>query len=201
MTEYRNSAGMWLLKSTLFVAGALLGTQPISAEPGDEGLITGKPKGRSIFFEVVIPGTPHDLFRSWTTEDGADRFFGLSSNIEPAADGLYEIKFEGVLPDGRAPGTTGTRILHFEPDRALAFEWQAPVFADELNTTPLPTWVELRFMPRGDAGNSTVLRLEHHGFGRGEAWDRVYTFFEHNWFEVLFRLRRLYEQEPGLSAH
>jgi uncharacterized protein YndB with AHSA1/START domain len=200
MPKYRESASRWLLKSIAFIASALLCTQPVSAEPGAEGLVNGKPKGRSIYFEVVIPGTPADLFQSWTDEASANRFFGVSSNIEPEPDGLYEIKFEGVLPDGRAPGTTGTRILYFKPDRALAFEWQAPVFADELNTTPLPTWVELRFIPRGAEGNSTALRLEHHGFGSGETWDRVYTFFEHNWFEVLFRLRTLYEQEPGQRA-
>ena len=171
----------------------LLGIQTVGANPSTGALVVDKPLGRSIFFEIVVPGTPRDLFKSWTTEAGARQFFGKRATIEPHVGGLYEIKFEGQLPDGGEPGTTGTRILYIEPDNALAFEWEAPIFAAELNTRPLPTWVELRFMPRGKEGDSTMLRLEHHGFGEGEAWDRVYTFFEHNWFEVLFRLRTLFE--------
>ena len=173
----------------------LLGAQAETADEKHTSLVNEKPKGRSIYFEVVIPASPKDVFSSWTTETGANQFFGKASTIEERVGGLYEIKFNGKLPNGSAPGTTGTRILHFERNKALAFEWQAPIFADELNTTPLPTWVELTFNPHSGQHGWTVLRLEHHGFGQGETWDRVRTFFELNWFEVLFRLRTLYEQK------
>lgn len=189
-------------KMARFLAASLtagLSAHAMAGTDADHGLVRGKSQGRSIRFEVIIPGSPQQVFESWTTEAEANRFFGISSNIEPQVGGLYEIKFEGQLPDGRAPGTRGTQILHFEENKALAFEWQAPFFADELNTSPLPTWVELTFEPQPGVDHSTVLTFIHFGFGEGEAWDRVYTFFERNWFEVLFRLRALYES--GSLSH
>lgn len=187
----------WLLIAGLL---ALLGLQAATAAEGQTGLVKDKPRGQSIHFEVVIPALPEEVFASWMTETRANQFFGKTSTIEARVGGLYEIRFDGTLPNGRAPGTTGTRILHLDRNRAVAFEWQAPFFADELNTSPLPTWVELTFEPHSGQKGMTVLRLEHHGFGTGDTWDRVRTFFELNWFEVLFRLRTLYEQEQIASA-
>ena len=83
----------------------------------------------------------------------------------------------------------GTRILRFEPARALDFEWQMPFFASELNTAPLPTWVEVRFETLSEAPPRTLVHLMHHGFGQAEAWDRSYRFFQRGWFEILFRLK------------
>lgn len=190
----------WLLAIGSGLLVTLAGCQAAPASGEHTGLVEGKPIGRSIYFEVVIPASPKEVFRSWTTEAGANQFFGKTANIEPRVGGLYEIKFAGELPDGRAPGTRGTRILQIEEGKSLAFEWQAPFFADELNTTPLPTWVELTFKPHSGQEGATILRLEHHGFGTGDTWDRVLSFFETNWFEVLFSLRTLYEQEPDAGS-
>jgi len=192
-------------RNWLWVTGWLVLLGPVAATAGEdvEGLVAGKARGQSIHFEVVIPAPPEAVFASWTTEAGANQFFGKASTIENRVGGLYEIKFDGELPNGNMPGTTGTRILYFERDKALAFEWQAPFFADELNTIPLPTWVELTLEPRSGQDEMTVLSLDHHGFGTGDAWDRVRTFFELNWFEVLFRLRTLYERDgyaPKVSS-
>jgi uncharacterized protein YndB with AHSA1/START domain len=187
----------WLCVTSLL---ALLGSQAVTASENNARLVKEKPRGQSIHFEVVIPALPEDVFASWTTEAGANQFFGKASTIQQRVGGLYEIKFDGELPNGNAPGTTGTHILYFDRNKALAFEWQAPFFADELNTSPLPTWVELTFESHSGQDRMTVLRLDHYGFGTGDTWDRVRTFFEINWFEVLFRLRTLYEQESGAST-
>lgn len=161
----------------------------VTAAAGSGGLYEGKEDtGRSIAFEVVVEGTPEQIFENWATADGVLRFLGSGSNIEPRVGGLYEIDFGG-LPDGTVLGPRDNRILRFEPGRALHFEWTMPIFAKELNTTPLPTWVEIRVEPFGASGNLTRLKLSHFGFGQGPVWDRCYSFFERGWFDILFRLK------------
>jgi len=144
---------------------------------------------RLIELVVVVDGPVDRTFDLWSTSDGADRFFGSGSTIEAREGGLYEIEF-GLRPDGEVAGPRGTRILRYSPPDTLAFEWEMPFFARELNRRPLPTWVELRFESFGEDPDRTQVHLVHHGFGRGDAWDRSYVYFQRNWFEVLFRLKR-----------
>ena len=168
--------------AALFRAGALAGTAP--GEP-----FAGKAKtGRSIAIELLVDGTPDQIFENLVTADGVRQFFGSGSNIERRVGGLYEIDF-GRRPDGTVPGPRDNRILRYEPPRELDFEWMMPVFADELNTRPLPTWVEIRFEPFGADGDRTLIKFFHHGFGEGEAWDRSFSFFQRGWFDILFRLK------------
>jgi uncharacterized protein YndB with AHSA1/START domain len=154
-----------------------------------EDLMKGKVRtDRSIDLAVIVNGSPEGLFELWSTTEGVNTFFGSGSTIESNLGGLYEVYF-GVRPDGQVAGPRGTRILRYEPGQALDFEWEMPYFARELNTRPLPTWVEVRFARFPDEPEQTRVRVTHHGFGRGETWDRVYDFFQHNWFDILFRLK------------
>jgi uncharacterized protein YndB with AHSA1/START domain len=173
--------------SLFCIAVALLS----SVECADaESNYEGKSKtGRSISFQVRVPGSPDEVFQSWISPDGIKSFFGSGSNVDPKVGGLYEIDF-GLTPDGQVAGPRNNRILRYIPGRALDFEWTMPVFAEELNVDPLPTWVEIRLESAGDNGAQTLLRLDHHGFGEGEQWDRCYDFFERGWFDILFRLKR-----------
>jgi uncharacterized protein YndB with AHSA1/START domain len=144
--------------------------------------------GRSIAFEVVVDGSPQQIFENWATGQGVLQFLGSGSRIEPRVGGSYEIDF-GQSPDGTVLGPRGNRILRFEPGQALYFEWTMPIFAEELNTTPLPTWVEIHFEPFGSSEHQTLVKLSHLGFGQGKLWDRCHSFFERGWFEILFRLK------------
>lgn len=146
---------------------------------------------RSIELSAVVDGTPESVFKLWTTVDGANRFFGADATIEPRVGGAYEIYFlPRSHPDSDANSTRGARVLEIRGGEKLAFEWTAPPFAAELNTDPLPTWVEIEFERFSEDPDRTLLRLSHRGFREGGPWDRTYDFFQRNWFEVLYRLKR-----------
>lgn len=155
--------------------------------------------GRVISLEMLLDGSPEEIFDLWVRKDRIDRFFGSGAlRFEPREGGFYEITF-GARPDGEIAGPRGNRILRYEPPHALDFEWTMPFFAEHLNTRPLPTWVELRLEPFDADARRTRLRLEHHGFGEGEDWDRCYSFFQRGWFDILFRLR-LHREHFAWSA-
>lgn len=178
-------AGLIVLLSPLFPLGVIAANEPVNPPDLMEGKVD---TGRSIDLVVLVDGSPDRLFELWTSREGVRRFFGRDGKIESRVGGLYEIRF-GLRPDGEPAGPRGTRILRFEPSEALDFEWEMPHFAAELNTDPLPTWVEVRFEPYSTDPDRSLVRVSHKGFGRGEAWDRSYDFFQRNWFDILFRLK------------
>ena len=158
-------------------------------DPMAQNWMDGKVKtGRLIEQHVLVDGSPDEIFDLWATAKGADKFFGSDAKIEPRVGGLYEISF-GQRADGQIAGPRQTRILRYMPGKALDFEWEMPVFAAELNTRPLPTWVEIEFESFSDDPERTVVHLTHHGFGQSEAWDRSYEFFQRGWFDIMFRLK------------
>ena len=164
-----------------------LGTSIVVAD--SESSYEGKfHTGRSISFQVQVQGTPDQIFRLWVSPDGIKSFMGSGSNVDPKVGGLYEIDF-GLTPDGQAAGPRNNRVLRYMPGSALDFEWTMPVFAEELNVDPLPTWVEIRLEPFGKNGDQTLVRFDHYGFGEGPQWDKCYDFFERGWFDILFRLK------------
>ena len=174
------------LRAPIYIA-IVLGASIVVADT--ESTYEGKLNtGRSISFQVRVQGTPDQIFQLWILPDGIKSFLGSGSNVDPKVGGLYEIDF-GLTPDGQVAGPRNNRILRYMPGRALDFEWTMPVFAEELNVDPLPTWVEIRLEPVGKNGDQTLVRLDHHGFGEGPQWDRCYDFFERGWFDILFRLK------------
>lgn len=188
MSQRPRSLRRWLIGVSLL--GAAIASGGPAAEPtADEDLMLGKVKtDRVIDLLVVVDGTPQEIFELWTSRGGVSDFFGSDAIIEPHVGGIYEIRF-GVRPDGQIAGPRGTRILRFEPGTALDFEWEMPQFAKQLNTRPLPTWVEVRLESFTEEPPQTQVRVTHHGLRRGEGWDQSYAFFERNWFDILFRLK------------
>lgn len=152
------------------------------------------PAGRSITerrirFDMVLDRPPDAVYELWTTETGVDRFFGDHSRIDGVPGGVYEIYFlPRDHPDCDRNSTVGAKMLWAEKPERLGFEWTAPPFAAELNTHPLPTWVDIR-LERFSA-TKTILHLEHQGFQQGEIWDQLVETFWLWWMEILHRLDR-----------
>jgi uncharacterized protein YndB with AHSA1/START domain len=166
---------------------ALVSVMSVARADAEQSYAGKVDTGRSISFQVLVQGTPDQIFRSWVSRDGILSFLGSGSNVEQKVGGLYEIDF-GVGPNGQVLGPRNNRILRYEPGRALDFEWTMPAFAKEYNVQPLPTWVEVRLEEFGQNGDQTLVRFDHHGFGEGEKWDYCYDFFARGWFDILFRL-------------
>ena len=186
--------------SLLCLAAAALMASPAPAQTV-ESLMQGKVvTDRSIRLEAVIDAPPARVFALWTTAAEIPHFFAPQAVIEPRLGGRYEMIFDpDADPTGDDSGTRGARILRYEPDRALAFEWtgftrtgrnpQGPVAWPELrDARPILTWVELRFEPVAGHPEQTRVRLAEHGFRRGGRWDEAYAYFWRNWALILGRL-------------
>ena len=143
----------------------------------------------SIILNFVVDGSPEKIFNLWTTVSEIKRFFGADAVVDLKLGGSYEIYFlPREDPKSNINSTKGARLLDIKKGEKLVFEWTMPPFASELNTKPLPTWVELTFQSIKNNPNKTHVSLKHSGFKRGGKWDKAYEYFVRNWSIILFRL-------------
>jgi uncharacterized protein YndB with AHSA1/START domain len=140
--------------------------------------------GRSIDLAVVVDAPPDYVYRLWTEPELVNQWFAAESVIEARAGGPYEIYFtKHAEAKGQRVGSAGAKGLIFEPGKRLAFEWTMPPLAEELNTDPLPTWVEIEFEPV--ANDRTLVKFRHLGFQRGGKWDQCYEYFVRAWGSIV----------------
>jgi uncharacterized protein YndB with AHSA1/START domain len=192
---------MMRLPSIAVFVVAFVFTTPSRAAETVETLMAGKiDTGRSIILEATVDAPVEEIFRLWTTADEIPKFFAPKAVIEPRLGGRYEMIFDPKNdPEGDNSGTKGARILRFEPNRALWFEWtgfqrtgldpHGPVaWPEEKDRRPIATWVELQFdrVP-GNPGKTRVQLIER-GFGRGGKWEDAIQYFWRNWALMLGRL-------------
>jgi len=104
------------------------------------------------------------------------------ASIELAVGGMYEWYFLLDAPEGQR-GAEGCTVLSFVPKRHLAFTWNAPPSISELREAGARTQVHVTLTDLG--GDRVRVLLAQFGFGRGEAWDRYYAYFEKAWPSVL----------------
>lgn len=166
-------------------------------------LMAGKVRTeRTIRLQAVIDASPSEVFRLWTTPAGVKTFLGPDARIDPRPGGEYTILFSPAQdPQGLSHGTKGAHVLKIVEGSELAFEWitfagdallgtSGPPVAPRSvrDVTPLPTWVELRFIPV-DGGKRTSVLFAHYGFAEGERWRQSYEWFAKAWAGVLNNLQ------------
>ncbi len=147
---------------------------------------------RQIRIAVTVAATPEQVWPLWTTDEGVRSFFAPGSHIEPMVDGAYEIFFDPAAPPG-SRGADSMRILAFEPNRRLAFTWNAPATLRSVRAQRTVVTVELA--PVGT--DSTRVTLRHLGWGSGPDWDRAIEYFEPAWNGfVMASFKRRMEHGP-----
>jgi uncharacterized protein YndB with AHSA1/START domain len=141
--------------------------------------------------ETIIPARLSEIWKAWTTTDGAMTFFAPRANIEPWKGGLYEILFDPESPSGQR-GAEGLKILEILPESVLAFEWNNPPSIPSIRNEK--TKVTIRFEKVDDT--HTRVNLEHSGWRTGPDWQKAHQYFEGAWDIVLNRLMKRFTDGP-----
>lgn len=147
---------------------------------------------RAIVGEVVVPALLAQVWRAWTTEEGAESFFAPRCHIELRPGGAYEILFVPDAEPGRR-GAEGMRVMAVQPPRMLAFTWNAPHSLPAVRDQM--THVVIRLSEAGPG--QTRVALRHDGWGEGGEWDQAFQYFTRAWNDVVLpRLKYRFEQGP-----
>jgi len=168
-------------------------------------LMDGKVKtANTIVLEAETQCSPEGTYALWSTAEGVQRFFAPAARIDARPGGEYTVLFlPDKDPEGLSHGTTGARVLKAVPGKSLAFEWitfagdgnlgrNAPPLAprDLRDAVPLPTWVELEFVPLAGDPPRTHVQLAHYGFKDDALWTDSYRWFTRAWTGVLEQLKK-----------
>ena len=152
----------------------------------DEGL------GRVIRSEAVVKAGVSKVWEAWTTPEGVTSFFAPACEIDLRPGGRYEMYFDPDAEPGRRGGE-GVTILAIQPEKMLAFTWNAPPQLPDAREQF--THVTVRFVEL-DSERTRVV-LVHDGWGAGGEWDEAFNYFVKAWNDVvMFRLVHRFEVGP-----
>jgi len=135
---------------------------------------------RVVKAEVVVDAGVDAVWEAWTTEAGIKTFFAPAGKIEPRVFGAFEIYFN---PNG-APGERGGEgnvILALQPQKMLAFTWNAPPHLPNLRQQRTSVVVRFKELDK----QRTQVTLIESGWGEGEEWDRAFAYFSRAWQDVV----------------
>lgn len=148
---------------------------------------------RMIRKEVTVSAPLAEVWKAWTTSEGATSFFAPAARIEAVLGGPYELYFDPSQPAGLR-GSEGCKVHSLVPMKRLVFEWNAPPSIPLIRNSGLHTLVSLRFEELGP--NQVRVELTHTGWGVGEEWDKTYAYFDRAWEYVLGNLRKRFAEGP-----
>ena len=149
-------------------------------------------QAQTIECEITVSASIEDVWRAWTTQEGAVTFFAPAANISATPGGPYEIFFNPDASPGER-GAEGMIVLAIQAPTFLSFTWNAPPHLPEVRGQH--THVEVRLSALGS--DRTIVHLSHGGWGTGDQWDKAYAYFSRAWSRtVLPRLAYSFETGP-----
>ena len=146
---------------------------------------------RAIDKEVVVPATPEEVYRAWTTREGIVGFFAPDAQIDARPGGAFHVYINPLAEPGMK-GADDMRYMALQPPSMVSFDWNAPPSIPEIRRQR--TFVVVRIAPAGE--RTSRVTLHHTGWGTGGEWDRTYAYFDRAWGNVLANLRKRFETGP-----
>jgi uncharacterized protein YndB with AHSA1/START domain len=174
---------------TSLLAAAVMLSSPAKSQERANRSAMEKGSARAVRVETTVKAPVSEVWRVWTTSQGAQEFFAQKANILLAIGGPYEIQFD---PKDERSGTKGLKILSYLPEEMISFQWNAPPEMPEVRNGG--TWVVVEMRP--ESADRTHVTVTHLGFKAGEEWDRAYVHFERGWGDLLKRLERRFTDGP-----
>jgi uncharacterized protein YndB with AHSA1/START domain len=157
----------------------------VIAQPAPSSQITN----RVVRVEGIVAAPVSEVWRVFTTSNGAEEFFAQKANIHLALGGPYEIQFD---PNDERSGTKGLKILSYAPQEMISFQWNAPPEMPEVRNGG--TWVVVTMTPVNS--HQTKVTIEHLGWKEGPEWDEAYSHFVEGWGGLMDRLKRRFSDGP-----
>jgi uncharacterized protein YndB with AHSA1/START domain len=141
--------------------------------------------------EIIVDAPISDVWSAWTTNNGVRTFFAPDSKVCLEVGGPYELYFIPDAPNGNR-GSESMKILSFDPERLISFEWNNPPSLAEIRGEK--TWVVVYF--EALSPERTRVQMHHLGWREGEIWSKAFEYFVNAWDIVLSRLERRFKDGP-----
>src|ERR1700726_4990716 len=108
--------------SLAWFLAAVVAANTVPAQERSNMTAAGTSPARAVRVEATVKAPVAEVWRVWTTSEGAKEFFAEKANIRLAIGGPYEIQFD---PQDERSGTKGLKILSYAAEEMISFQWNA----------------------------------------------------------------------------
>jgi uncharacterized protein YndB with AHSA1/START domain len=130
---------------------------------------------RSVQAEVIVPGTPEDVWQAIATGPGISSWF-VPTELEEREGGSTTSNF--------GPGMESVAtVTAWDPPRRFS--------ADSQDMGPEGPKVATEWIVEARSGGTCVVRVVHSWFASTDDWDKQFEGHEHGW-QAFFRILQLY---------
>lgn len=144
-----------------------------------------------IHIQKLLNCSPQESFDYFTDSQKATWMTCEEAVIEPFVGGKYELFWD--LDDRSKDSTQGCKILVFQENEFLSFEWKGPTDFPVMNHPASLTICTLAFIPKG---KQTRVHFLHSGWGQSQEWKAARDYFDRVW-NGLFDTWDLVEEETN----
>lgn len=153
--------------------------------------------GRALEHEATVDAPVSDVWNAFTTKEGIESWMVPHAEIDLRIGGDMRTNYH---PDGEIgdENTIVNRIISFEPERMLSIRnVRAP---DAFKQAELfqQTWSVVYF--ESIDASTTRVRTVGMGYGRGDSWDELYTYFQRGNAIVLEALKKHFDAGERTEA-
>ena len=132
-----------------------------------------------------------EVWRAWTTAEGAITFFAPEARIEATAGGAYELYFDLESPEGER-GSEGCTIRELVEEKFLSVTWNFPPSLPSILSEHTTVGIGLQAL----GVDRTRVVITHTGWQDGPVWAEGFTYFMRAWDMVLGRLQHRFAVGP-----
>lgn len=166
-----------------FLANFLLAAAIAAAENPVKVTKSATPE-KALLFEVTVPAKLDDVWRAFTTKDGAEEWLWPDMSVELREGGDWIVHY----PGGKTGGGT---ILSFEPMQSITMRAMAPEQFPEVRRER--TTAVFRF-ETVDGG--TKVSLLQTGWKQGKEWDDAYNYLADGNAQLFGQLLNRFKNGP-----
>jgi uncharacterized protein YndB with AHSA1/START domain len=139
---------------------------------------------KALLFEVTVPAKLDDVWRAFTTKEGAQEWLWPDMTVELREGGDWIVHY----PGGKTGGGT---IVSFEPMQSITMRAMAPEQFPEVRRER--TTAVFRFEA---ADSGTKVTLLQTGWKKGKEWDDAYEYLANGNPQLLNQLLYRFENGP-----
>jgi uncharacterized protein YndB with AHSA1/START domain len=139
---------------------------------------------KALKFQVIVPAKPADVWRAFTTKEGAQEWLWSDMSVELREGGDWIVHY----PGGKTGGGT---IVSFEPMRSITMRAMAPEQFPEVRRER--TTAVFSFEP---AESGTKVTLLQTGWRDGKEWDDAYEYLAKGNAQLLGQLLYRFTNGP-----
>jgi uncharacterized protein YndB with AHSA1/START domain len=161
----------------LLMSNAIASDNPVKVSKTDS-------PEKALFFEVTVPAKLDDVWRAFTTKEGAEEWLWPDMTVELREGGDWIVHY----PGGKTGGGT---IVSFEPMQSITLRAMAPEQFPEVRRER--TTAVFRFEATESGTKVTLLQT---GWKKGKEWDDAYEYLADGNAQLLKQLLYRFTNGP-----